>query len=117
MYCKTCGYSVNDDDSYCPNCGTPLKSSYSRDTARSDYDGETRRTLGTIALVFAIISCVAFGFALFPLAWMIPMTVYMSRKLNAREPMSIAFKVCTLIFLNTVSGILLLCMNDGNSIV
>lgn len=69
--------------------------------------------MGTIALVFAIISCVIMGFALFPLAWAVPMTVSMSRKLKNGQPISVGFKVCTLLFLNTVSGILLLCIPEN----
>lgn len=74
---------------------------------------EDRSTLGTIALVFAIISCVIMGFALFPLAWAVPMTVSMSRKLKNGQPISVGFKVCTLLFLSNVSGILLLCMPEN----
>ena len=74
---------------------------------------EDRSTLGTIALVFAIISCVIMGFALFPLAWAVPMTVSMSRKLKNGQPISVGFKVCTLLFLNSVSGILLLCIPEN----
>ncbi len=40
------------------------------------------------------------------------MTIAVSNKLKNKEPISVTLKVCTLIFVNTVSGILLLCMND-----
>lgn len=41
------------------------------------------------------------------------MTVSMSRKLKNGQPISVGFKVCTLLFLNTVSGILLLCIPEN----
>lgn len=46
------------------------------------------------------------------LSWMIPMTVSISRSLKENRPISTAMKVCTLIFVGIVPGILLLCMND-----
>lgn len=110
MFCKNCGIAVTYDEVYCHNCGAALKPTYEERAANAK--NEDRSTLGTIALVFAIISCVIMGFALFPLAWAVPMTVSMSRKLKNGQPISVGFKVCTLLFLNSVSGILLLTIND-----
>ena len=42
---------------------------------------------------------------LIPLAWVIPMTV----KVAKEGPLGTGFKVCTLLFVNLISGILLLC--------
>lgn len=49
---------------------------------------------------------------LIPLAWTIPMTVHLKKKLNANQPIGTGFKVCTLLFVNLISGILLLCRNE-----
>lgn len=56
----------------------------------------------------------AFFYAL-PLAWCIPMTVSVHKKLSNKEPISVALKVCTLIFVNQISGILLLCMDENQN--
>ena len=56
----------------------------------------------TICIVFALINLV-------PLCWSIPMTVVTYRGFQKKTKLSIAFKVCTLIFVNMISGILLLC--------
>ena len=43
------------------------------------------------------------------LAWMIPMTVHSWGIYKGKRRNTVAFGVCTLIFVNVVSGILLLC--------
>ncbi len=62
-----------------------------------------------IGILMLVIYTVAM---LIPLAWCIPMTISVHRKLRDKQPISVAFKVCTLLFVNLVSGILLLCMKD-----
>lgn len=49
---------------------------------------------------------------LIPLAWAIPMTVHYWKAVKNNRPVGTAFKVCTLLFINTVSGILMLCDKD-----
>lgn len=63
----------------------------------------------TIGWAFMIVSTVIMGFAIIPLAWCIPMTVIAKRKIDNGEEIGVGFKVCTLIFVNLVSGILFLC--------
>ena len=48
---------------------------------------------------------------LIPLAWMIPMTVHANKIRTYQAPNTVAFGVCTLIFVNLIGGILLLCAN------
>ncbi len=47
------------------------------------------------------------------LAWCIPMIIIYYNKIKRNEPISTAFKVCVLIFVNTISGILML-VDDKN---
>lgn len=61
---------------------------------------------GVGMIVMAICSLIA-------LAWVIPLTVYVFRRTKARAPVSTAAKVCILIFVNVISGILLLCMKES----
>ena len=76
-----------------------------KDTQKDD-------TLDTVIKVFLIIACVAQGWMIIPLAWCIPMTISIFKKLKNGEPISTGLKVCTLIFVSLVSGICLLCKND-----
>lgn len=101
--CVNCGKILDDDNAtYCPNCG-------------NSFGGFHKQSgLLTTAYVFMIISCVIFGWMILPLAWLIPMTVRIKNRMKGdREPISLAFKICTLIFCNIISGILLLC--DSNA--
>ena len=66
-------------------------------------------TLRLIAFIFALINTIAAGIVIIPLAWMIPMTVHTYRVYKGMKANTIAFGVCSLIFLNLISGILLLC--------
>ena len=89
--------------------------------------------MGKIALVFMIIGCVFSplsglysyltaepGLGVFALgeliggflclAWCIPMTIHFARKLKNGESVGTAFKVCTLLFVNIIAGILMFCM-------
>ena len=65
-------------------------------------------TMRLVAFILALISTVTMGFAIIPLAWMIPMTVMTWQVYKGRRANTVGFGVCTLIFLNMVSGILLL---------
>lgn len=67
------------------------------------------RTLRLIAFIFNLISTIAVCWALIPLAWMIPMTVVSWGIYKGTRKNTVAFGVCTLIFLSLVGGILLLC--------
>lgn len=69
-------------------------------------------TLKTIAKIFMLISCIATGVALIPLIWTVPMTKKYWDDVKLGRPTSTAFKVCTLIFVDTISGILMLCDNE-----
>lgn len=52
---------------------------------------------------------------LLPLTWCIPMTVIVQKRLKTQKPISVGFKVCTLIFVNIVSGIVLLCRKENDN--
>ncbi len=102
-FCKRCGAEIVDDAVICPSCGA--------NTDRAQSQGQSN-TLRTIAKIFMIISTVCMGFMLIPLAWCIPMTVIYCKKVNNNEPVGIGFKICTLLFVNIVSGICMLIDQD-----
>lgn len=66
------------------------------------------QTLRLVAFVFCIISTVSVGWLIIPLIWMVPMSVHCWGIYKGTKPNTVAFAVCTLIFLDFVSGILLL---------
>ena len=70
--------------------------------------GAKETTLQTVAKIFMIISTVLMGFAIIPLAWCIPMTVIYCRKIKNGEPVGLGFKICSLLFVSLIAGILML---------
>lgn len=54
-------------------------------------------------------SIVSFLITIAPLLWMIPMTASYGKKIARGEKVSVGFKICTLLFVNLLSGILMLC--------
>ena len=118
MYCKNCGNPVDDNAVICTKCGCltdageNLKLNQGQKTNNVQSTSNSNATLGTIAKVFMIISTVILGLYIIPLAWMLPMTLNLSKKLKNNEPIGTGFKVCILLFVSSIAGILLLCMRN-----
>lgn len=51
---------------------------------------------------------------LIPLIWIIPMTIHYCKMVNIKQNVCLAFKICTLIFVNFIAGILMLCDTSDN---
>lgn len=69
---------------------------------------ETLNTLLLVSFIFMLITTISLGFLLIPLAWCIPMTVSCYRCYEENRRPSIAFAVCTLIFVSLVAGVLMI---------
>lgn len=61
------------------------------------------------AFILCLISTIVSGFVLIPLIWCIPMTIHVYKAYKGEEDLSVGFKVCVLLFVNLIGGILLLC--------
>lgn len=120
-YCSKCGAELLDEAVMCPKCGAE------QETIQKPQ--QSSQTLLTVAIAFMIITCVATALTsiiffldsstilvgvitLIPLAWCIPMTNHVRRCKENYIPIGVGFKICTLLFVNTISGILLLCYRD-----
>lgn len=62
-------------------------------------------------ILLTILACSAI-----PLCWIIPITIVVGKRLGDKQPISIALKICTLLFASVVSGILMLCISDESQI-
>lgn len=87
-----------------PSYQQPYQQSY----VAPSYTNDTDRTLRLIAFILNVVTCIGWAFTIIPLAWMIPMTVHSWGIYKGTKPNTVAFGVCTLIFLNLISGILYL---------
>ena len=119
MYCVHCGKELSDEAIVCPNCGCATDSdviirNHGGHTAANQVD--TRYHGGhTAAKVFMVIGCIltSLSGALIPLCWTLPMTIIYFNRTNAGLKVGTGFKVCTLLFVSLIAGILMLCEDDA----
>lgn len=102
-YCQKCGAECEDEAVVCLKCGCELAALKK---------GKKDDGLGICAKVFLILGCIAQALILIPLAWCLPITISIFGKINRGEHISVGLKVCALLFVNLIGGILLLCRND-----
>lgn len=65
--------------------------------------------LGKTAKIFLLISIIVGYVFILPLAWMLPMHIYYSKHITKKIKISTGYKICVLLFINIVPGILMLC--------
>lgn len=130
--CSYCGLDVNEGEEL------RKREAASRKLNRPSGAYAARNGLQTTSIVFLIITCALCGLyaviaiILMPfmpknvigililydiLFWVqfiieIPFTVYYTRTVNSGNDVSLAFKICCLLFANRIAGILMLC--DGH---
>ena len=110
-YCVKCGAEMVDDAVVCVKCGcacAPAKT-YTPQVAIQPVSGENGLT--SVAKIFLILSTILMGLFSFgiALAWCLPMTISYFNKIKRQKPVSIGFKVCSLLFVSMIAGILMLC--------
>ena len=105
-YCTRCGNELLDDAVICPKCGCAVEG------MRNPEAVNNRSGLQTAAKIFMILGCISVGWTLIPLAWCIPMTVSYFGRVKNHEKIGMGFKICTLLFVSVVAGILMLCDED-----
>lgn len=108
-YCVNCGNELADETVICPKCG-----SYNdrADQVVENKSVNSNSGLKTAALIFMILGTVASVIYIVPLAWCLPMTISYAKRSRNNEYISTAFKVCSLLFVSLVAGILMLCDNS-----
>lgn len=106
-YCVYCGAEIHDDAVICVKCGRNVEQKKTAMLQKQEDD-----TMSIVIKVFLILGCISQGWLLIPLAWCIPITVSVFNSMRDKRPISTGMKVCTLLFVNLVAGICLLCVND-----
>ncbi len=118
MFCPNCGAQVNNNAAVCIRCGCAVVRNpmppVPMDPPNMNHSAYQGRSEGmvTATKVFLIIGCVSMGWMIIPLAWCLPITITLFRNLNEGLPINTGLKICTLLFVSLVAGILLLCMNE-----
>ncbi|MBE6597880.1 MAG: hypothetical protein E7638_00395 [Ruminococcaceae bacterium] len=105
-YCTHCGAQIHEEAVVCVHCGCSVEDPRNRRMNQRD------DTLGTVVKVFMILGCISQGWMILPLLWCIPMTISVFNSLNENRPIGVGMKICTLLFVNTIAGVCMLCMDD-----
>ncbi len=108
-YCTKCGQQIDDEAVICPKCGCVTD-----EKAFKKSKGENDSIIRTLAKVFMILGCIAYGAFIIPLCWTVPMTVHYFRCCRENQPVSTAFKVCSILFVSLVGGILMFFDNTND---
>lgn len=103
-YCSHCGHEVVEEAVVCPSCGCQVGEV-------PEKKADDNKVFALIIKIFMILGCIATGWSLIPLLWTIPLTVHVCRRLDRKEPIGVGVKVCSLLFVNLIAGIMLLCMD------
>ena len=110
-FCSHCGKEIEDGAAVCTQCGYMVVSTVVKPKEQNPV--VTQKSFGAIK-AFMIIGTIFTSLVcyLIPLVWCIPMTVSFFNKAKYGQKCSTAFKICTLLFVNQIAGILLLCDRD-----
>lgn len=112
-FCPTCGKQLIDEAVFCTGCGCAVPGNAVPGQQVQAQVQPGNDTLAVVAKIFLIIGCVIQGWAIIPLIWMIPITLSIFKKLKRGEPIGTGLKICALLFVSLLSGVLLLCRSEG----
>lgn len=134
-YCQHCGGEIHEEAVVCIHCGRAVK-----EVSSNNSSAKTLIQVAKVFMIISCVAAPAFGLlygsiltiaaaasgtasaliaaimvmvlCCVPLSWTLPLTLNVIRKQKSNEPIGTGVKVCTLIFVNLVAGILLLCANE-----
>ena len=104
-FCEKCGKELMEESIICPGCGCSVAQGKKNGTSGTD-------GLAVASKVFLILSCIFQGFFLLPLAWCLPITIAICGRMKRNEAVGVGLKICALLFVSLIGGILLLCRSD-----
>ena len=112
-FCQSYGAEIHENAVICVKCGCAIPSE------RVIYK-ERNNTLLNISKIFLILSSIICfilslftGIFIIPFAWCLTITIMICNRIKQGKPIGIVLKICALLFVNIISGILLLCCPDG----
>ena len=108
-FCVHCGAEVHPQAVVCIHCGCSVDGGPVKTARTTSSSADSSEIMKTLIKVFMIIGTVsAASFFLIPLIWCIPMFLKVNRYLKGEEELSVGFKICVLLFVNIIAGVLLL---------
>ena len=127
-FCCYCGNEMHDEAVICVKCGRsvvvqqptpmmqqqsmPMMSQQPMPMMSQTPVKQEDNTLAMVVKIFLILGCISQGWLVVPLAWCLPITISIFNRFKDGRPIGMGLKICTLLFVNLIAGICLLCMND-----
>lgn len=119
-YCQYCGEALDDAARFCVKCGRKTvelankAGVWQQEAEQVSAPPSALYNSGpdSVSRVFMIVCCVLLSLMIVPMSWCIPMTVILCKKLREHRVIGTGFKVCIMLFVSIVSGILLLCRDE-----
>ena len=134
-YCWKCGAPLKEGVPYCTSCGCAVKG---EEPKKACDDPKKNRSLIKASIAFLILACVGCIISLIAgiylvvlvgwvtkaieyiatgasILWTLPMTIVYIHQTQNHKPVSLAFKVCTIIFASRVAGIIMLFAKEENA--
>ena len=105
-FCVHCGAEVNPQAVVCVHCGCSIEGMPRPNKTTSSNSSDIMKTLIKVFMILGIVS--GASFFLIPLIWCIPMFLKVNRYLKGEEELTTGFKICVLLFVNVIAGVLLL---------
>lgn len=112
-FCTKCGAELMDEAVICVKCGCAVENNA---VSQSEGNEPPRKSgLSTAAKVFMVLGTIIMALWTFGigLAWCLPLTIVYFNKVNNGKPIGVGFKVCSLLFVSMLGGILMLCDNNN----
>ena len=110
-YCVKCGAEMVDDAVICVKCGCLVGGAMPAANQQQPVAASGTKTAAKVFMIIGTVFMSLYTF-LIGLSWCLPMTISYCNKIKRGEPISTGFKVCSLIFVNMIAGILMLCDSD-----
>lgn len=110
MYCAHCGAEVAKEAVVCPHCGCATGTS--QEIKGPSGKAKAAAILKKIARIFMIVYCAVLGMYIIPLCWVLPMTLHYLKCQDENLPVSLAFKICTIIFISPIPGALMIVADE-----
>jgi uncharacterized membrane protein YvbJ len=112
-YCSKCGAELKENSAYCSMCGSPVENpGFNGYQYQYGYQPQRQESgIAVAAKIFMIIGTISLALSTFliGLIWALPMTIHYFNKIKMGQDVGLGFKICTILFVNTIAGILMLC--------
>lgn len=139
--CQKCGNVIQENQNFCAKCGEPAQSNSENILDNNTTPTLPKKDIKkySVASAFFVLSIIirvvvllamlavdctygnpnALGIDFLslsiPFLWIIPMYIHLKNCIEFKQSVTLSFKICTLLFVSTIGGIILLCTDENTN--